>query len=113
MYYPMRVVRGERWKLIWNIAHELPYPHASDLWASSTWQAQHEQGPDASYGSWTVHRYTHRPEFELYDVRHDPWETNNLAASSEHRDVLKRLKQKLKDFQKRTNDPWQVKWRHE
>ncbi|MCA9211655.1 MAG: sulfatase, partial [Planctomycetales bacterium] len=33
MYYPMRVVRGSRYKLIWNIAHPLPFPFASDLWA--------------------------------------------------------------------------------
>ena len=32
MYYPMRVVRDKKYKLIWNIAHPLPYPFASDLW---------------------------------------------------------------------------------
>ena len=26
MYYPMRVVRDSNYKLIWNIAHQLPYP---------------------------------------------------------------------------------------
>ena len=31
MYYPMRVVRDRSYKLIWNIAHGLPYPFASDL----------------------------------------------------------------------------------
>jgi N-sulfoglucosamine sulfohydrolase len=31
MYYPMRVVRSGRYKLIWNIAHPLPFPFASDL----------------------------------------------------------------------------------
>ena len=28
LYYPMRVVRTRRYKLIWNIAHGLPYPFA-------------------------------------------------------------------------------------
>ena len=40
MYYPMRAVRDREWKLIWNIAHPLPFPFASDLWAASSWQAQ-------------------------------------------------------------------------
>ena len=31
MYYPMRVIRDKQYKLIWNIAHPLPYPFASDL----------------------------------------------------------------------------------
>ena len=41
MYYPMRVVRSDNYKLIWNIAWRLEYPFASDLWASSTWQGIH------------------------------------------------------------------------
>ena len=45
MYYPMRVVRDKQYKLIWNIAHPLPYPFASDLWAASSWQAQFRKGP--------------------------------------------------------------------
>jgi N-sulfoglucosamine sulfohydrolase len=31
MYYPMRMVRGEKYKLIYNLAHQLPYPFALDL----------------------------------------------------------------------------------
>ncbi len=34
MYYPMRVVRDRRYKLIWNVAHNQPFPFASDLWAA-------------------------------------------------------------------------------
>ncbi|MCP4640457.1 MAG: sulfatase-like hydrolase/transferase, partial [bacterium] len=44
MYYPMRVVRGRRYKLIWNIAHGLDYPFASDLWDSKTWQGVVKRG---------------------------------------------------------------------
>ena len=56
MYYPMRVIRDRKYKLIWNIAHPLPYPFASDLWAASSWQAQWEKGKDAPYGRMTVGR---------------------------------------------------------
>ena len=38
MYYPMRSIISGRDKLIFNIVHELPYPFASDLYASPTWQ---------------------------------------------------------------------------
>jgi N-sulfoglucosamine sulfohydrolase len=113
MYYPMRVVRERRYKLIWNIAHGLPYPFASDLWASPTWQAQWKQGMSASYGAKTIRSYIHRPAFELYDLEKDPHEGNNLATHSEHGELLARLKKKLKKFQEETNDPWVMKWRYE
>ena len=113
MYYPMRVVRGRRYKLIWNLAHPLPFPFASDLWAAPTWQAQYRQGMDARYGAQTVGAYIQRPEFELYDLKHDPHEGQNLAAAPAHAETLAKLKQQLRNFQKRTNDPWILKWRYE
>ena len=113
MYYPMRVVRTRQYKLIWNIAHPLPFPFASDLWEAPTWQEQYQAGPDAKYGQRTVHDYIHRPEFELYDLTADPDEIHNLAKSAEHKAVMADLTGKLKAFQKRTNDPWVLKWDYE
>ena len=113
MYYPMRVVRDSEFKLIWNIAHPLPYPFASDLWAASSWQAQLAKGNDAPYGEMTVGRYVQRPEFELYDMRKDPNESTNLAGSAGHADVLERYKSKLKSMQRQFDDPWIMKWEYE
>ncbi len=106
MYYPMRVVRGRRYKLIWNLAHPLPFPFASDLWVAPTWQAQFQQGPQASYGAKTVANYLHRPQFELYDLKADPHEGHNLAGDPQHAELLERLKDELRNFQVRTADPW-------
>jgi N-sulfoglucosamine sulfohydrolase len=112
MYYPMRAVRGRQYKLIWNIAHELPYPFASDLWESKTWQAILQRG-DKYYGKRAIEVYIHRPEFELYDLKQDPDEINNLADDTKYEKVLAELKDKLKMFQQRTKDPWILKWKHE
>ena len=113
MYYPMRVVRDRKYKLIWNIAHQLPYPFASDLWDSPSWQAQYQKGPDANYGKRTVHQYIHRPRFELFDIESDPDESLNLADDPKYHDVLVSYQQKLKDFQQKTKDPWILKWDYE
>ncbi|MGI9470443.1 MAG: sulfatase family protein [Rubripirellula sp.] len=113
MYYPMRVVRDNKYKLIWNIAHPLPYPFASDLWAASSWQAQWAKGPDAPYGNTTVGDYVQRPEFELFDISADPDETTNLAESEGHADVLETYKAKLKAMQRDMDDPWIMKWKYE
>ncbi|MEX1225096.1 MAG: sulfatase/phosphatase domain-containing protein, partial [Pirellulales bacterium] len=113
MYYPMRVVRDRRYKLIWNIAHPLPYPFASDLWASPTWQYVYAQGPDALFGRRTVAAYIQRPEFELYDLQEDPHEAVNLAKDEAHAERLTQMKARIQAFQKRTDDPWELKWRYE
>jgi N-sulfoglucosamine sulfohydrolase len=113
MYYPMRVIRTRKYKLIWNIASALPFPFASDLWAAPTWQDVYRRGPDALYGKRTVRAYIHRPAFELYDLGSDPHEVHNLAGKEGHAKVLEELKQKLKKFQKETGDPWVSKWEYE
>jgi N-sulfoglucosamine sulfohydrolase len=113
MYYPMRVVRERRYKLIWNIAHPLPFPFASDLWAAPTWQAQYALGKDAPYGAKTVGSYIQRPEFELYDLQNDPHEGNNLADDPNHAELLEQMKRRLRDFQKQAHDPWIMKWEYE
>lgn len=113
MYYPMRVVRDRDYKLIWNIAHPLPFPFASDLWIAPTWQAQFKQGPTTKYGQRTVHDYIQRPEFELFDMRKDEAESTNLAGDPAHHETLERYKKKLKAMQKRTKDPWAMKWKYE
>lgn len=113
MYYPMRVVRTRNYKLIWNIAHGLPYPFASDLWAASTWKSVYKHGPDALYGKRTVRAFIERAAFELYDLKNDPHEVKNLAANAAHAGRLLELKNKLRTFQETTDDPWRRKWRYE
>lgn len=113
MYYPMRVIRDQSFKLIWNMAHQLPYPSASDLWSSATWQAQWKLGMDAPYGSRTVDEYMNRPAFELYDMKYDPDETRNLADDPNHAKTLESMKKKLKALQRDLSDPWITKWEYE
>ncbi|MBN2133852.1 MAG: sulfatase-like hydrolase/transferase [Sedimentisphaerales bacterium] len=112
MYYPMRVVRERRFKLIWNIAHGLEYPFASDLWESATWQGNIKRG-NQRYGKRTIDAYLHRSKFELYDLENDPHEVVNLADDPKHQNKLAEMKAKLKAFQKRTQDPWILKWEYE
>jgi len=115
MYYPMRVVREERYKLIMNIAHGLEYPHASDLYYSPTWQStiSNDTTSDPKYAKRSVKSYCNRPKFELYDLKNDPDEIVNLANDMQHKLILKRLIRKLQAFQRQTKDPWRSKWIYE
>jgi N-sulfoglucosamine sulfohydrolase len=113
MYYPMRVVRDRQYKLIWNVAHSLPFPFASDLWSSATWQAALAQGVESRYGERSVGQYVQRPRFELYDIQQDPGETRNLAGNASYAAKLAELQSKLSKFQEQTSDPWILKWKRE
>lgn len=112
MYYPMRVVREGKYKLIWNIAWRLEYPFASDLWAASTWQSVYRNKGEY-FGKRKVKDYLFRPEFELYDLSVDPDEATNLADQEKFSEILHHLQDKLKAFQLKTKDPWQIMWDHE
>jgi N-sulfoglucosamine sulfohydrolase len=113
MYYPMRVVQDRQYKLIWNVAYQQDYPFASDLWQSKTWQAQLAKGKDAPYGQWTVGGYVKRPEFELFDLKADPYESTNLATDPNFAVQLEDMKERLKNMQHTTQDPWIMKWEYE
>ncbi|MFY0601297.1 MAG: sulfatase [Cyclobacteriaceae bacterium] len=109
MYYPMRVIRKGNYKLIWNMANRLDYPFASDLWAASTWQGVHRNGEEF-FGKRKVENYLRRAEFELYDLKNDPDEVVNIASKAAYADVLEKMKNRLKQFQLKTNDPWYIMW---
>ena len=113
MYYPMRVYRDKKFKLIWNIAHPLPYPFASDLWAASSFQAQFQKSLSAPYGKKTVRQYIHRPEFEFFRIDKDSEEAINLAGNPKFASLLEEYKEKLKFSQHTFHDPWVMKWSYE
>jgi N-sulfoglucosamine sulfohydrolase len=112
MYFPMRMIRTRTHKYILNLAHELPFPTAQDLFDSPTWQGVLKRG-DKMLGQRSVEQYLHRPREELYDLNKDSNELNNVATDPAYKKVLEELRKRLKMWQQRTNDPWLVKDQHE
>ncbi len=112
MYYPMRSVIAGQHKLIFNIANPLPYPFASDLQDSPTWQMVLKTKLP-QYGKRATSAYIYRPRFELYDLEADPDELHNLADDPQHAHRFANLQDKLKAWQKQTRDPWATKWDYE
>jgi arylsulfatase A-like enzyme len=49
--------------------------------------------------------YGPRPREELYDVKHDRWQLNNLAEDPAYAEVKAGLKQKLFEYLGKTGDP--------
>jgi N-sulfoglucosamine sulfohydrolase len=108
MYYPMRTLRTQKHKLIVNFASDLPFPFASDLYESPTWQGALKR-QDAKYGNRLMSEFLQRPRYELYDLETDPHELHNFASQPEHAETLSKLLADLKQHQKNTKDPWLLK----
>ncbi|HZZ82739.1 MAG TPA: sulfatase [Gemmataceae bacterium] len=112
MFYPMRTIVTQRFKLIANLDHEKEYPHASDLWGSPSWQFIRKTKA-TKMGQKNVATYLHRPKEELYDLSADPHELKNLAADPDHAKTLTDLRERLRAWQVETNDPWTIVYREE
>jgi N-sulfoglucosamine sulfohydrolase len=112
MYYPMRTVRTRNYKLIWNIAWRLEYPFATDLVASLTWRGVAANNLDR-YGLRKVQDYLFRAPLELYDLTADPHEIANLADDPDYAAIQSDLLNQLREWQRASGDPWQLKWSHE
>jgi len=112
MYYPMRMIRTRTHKYILNLAHQLEFPAAGDLYRSPTWQGILKRG-DKTLGLRDLNGFLHRPREELYDLEKDPRELKNLAADPAYDKVRADLRGRLKEWQTATKDRWLVKYEHE
>lgn len=87
-------IRDERYKLIYNPVRSKNRAGISRYVGSAVpenlWQLS----------------YVYPPEFELYDLRNDPYEFNNLAGHLGFNATRDRLFQAMRDFQKEINDPF-------
>lgn len=107
MYYPMRSIRTKDFKYILNLFPELEFPLASDIFGSKSWQAI-LQRKLKRMGKIKIDNYLHRPAEELFNLKEDPEEINNVAKSSQYQIVLDEMRSKLKVMREITEDPWLI-----
>lgn len=106
--YPMRSLRTERWKYIWNLHPEYAFTTHIDLpgrlgqrgfWA--TWENAARTNQSAAE---IVKRYHARPAEELYDLAADPHEQKNLAGTAEHAARTKQMRAELERWMSAQGD---------
>ncbi|XP_069685700.1 N-sulphoglucosamine sulphohydrolase [Periplaneta americana] len=108
MYYPMRAVRTKRYKLIHNLNFKMPFPIDQDFYISPSFQDLLNRTRSKQSLMWykTLRSYYYRDEWELYDLKLDAEELNNVATKPAYKDIFFKLKTKLTKWQKMTADPW-------
>ena len=101
--YPMRAVRDTRYKLIHNLAPSNRYwisgVHGTEL--LKTWKRDALADPALAR---RVRWLEQRPEWELYDLQNDPYETRNRANDEELQDVRQALQAKLEAWMQQQGD---------
>ncbi|MBN2529622.1 MAG: sulfatase [Deltaproteobacteria bacterium] len=129
-YYPTRSITDGRFRFMWNMAYKVVPKESFDLWAtapdarttprepawtcmdatpSDKWQNNafeeiifhKDTFPDAYQ---LLRQSMFRPEFELYDLHADPYETRNLAGLPEYTNDVQRLNTALKTWMKSIGD---------
>ncbi|CAM4649140.1 unnamed protein product [Caretta caretta] len=108
MYYPMRAIQHQQFRLIHNLNFRMPFPIDQDFYLSATFQdlLNRTRARQPTHWTKTLHRYYYRERWELFDRSSDPTESRNLASDSRYAGVLELLKAYLLNWQWDTNDPW-------
>ena len=100
-----RAIANQRWKLIRNSYVDLQNTPSADAGRSPTWQSMLKLKADNKLNAAQLRCFTSpRAEFELYDLKNDPFETKNLAGSKEHQATLLKMQSALAVWSKKTND---------
>ena len=104
-FFPVRSVRDARYKLIHNLlapGRERRRPDIDSCPACTLYRQGAATDPDVKR---MFETHLHSPEFELYDLREDPYERRNLAEQKPTAEVKAQLRAALQEWRKQTNDP--------
>ncbi len=114
--YPSRAIRTDRWLYVTNLepdrwpagapegaTHPIGRFPDTDDGPTKSFILDHRD--DAQYRRYYDLCFARRPAEELYDVRADPDQVNNLAADPEHAETLRRLREQLAADLRATGDP--------
>ena len=104
-YDMMRGITNGHYRYIINFMPHRPYAqHISYLWKAASMQVWEKAYRDDQCNEIQSRFFGTKSFEELYDTKVDPWEVNNLAGNQEHANVLKKMRQAMKDHILKFND---------
>ncbi len=104
-YDLIRSVRNDRYIYIRNYMPHLIYgQYIGYMWITETTQVWDKMYQAGELEWPQTYFWEPKPEEELYDLKNDPYEVNNLANSDDHRHIKEDLQGALRDHMIRTRD---------
>jgi N-sulfoglucosamine sulfohydrolase len=104
-YYPRYSWFEGDYHLIHNLHHERPGPLEGRNFCFAWWEVQKPEY-DGTPIREVYDRVTHPPEFELYNLKEDPYEFVNLAYRPEYQVLVKKLHSRIQTWRENTSDPF-------
>ena len=104
-FYPRRAIRDHRYKLIHNLLAGKARP-STGIDADPAYRVSQQPRYDGTPVRRAFDTFANPPEFELYDLKSDPVEFNNLAGKPDYGAIQKRLAKALLEYRKQTGDPF-------
>ncbi|TDS11883.1 sulfatase family protein [Sphingobacterium paludis] len=105
--FPIRSVRDQRYKLIWNLNPESIY-HIKYMTNTSNkgqvFTSWHRRAATDKQARFLTGRIVGHPEFEFYDLQQDPDELHNLAGDPAYNKIMERMRKKLRQWMKAQHD---------
>ena len=102
--YPIRSVRGERYKYIWNPNHETVFYNVIATRPNELLQTWKDIGETDPAVAARARFYQHRPAEELYDLEKDPYELTNLTDDPAYTKIKARLRNELERWMRQQGD---------
>jgi uncharacterized sulfatase len=104
-YDMVRVVRDKRFIYIRNyMPHKIYGQYISYMFKTPTTQVWHDRYHAGKLNETQAKFWQTKPAEELYDLRADPDEVNNLADSKKHAEILQRLRKAQRDLAVKIRD---------
>lgn len=105
--YSIRSIQNETYKLILNLNSSDNYfeKHLMNLNdPKQEWKFWIEASKQDERSKWLVERYQKRPPIELYNIKEDPWELNNIASDPQNAFIIENMKKQLKKWMAEQQD---------
>ena len=97
-HYGIRSIRSHQYKLLINLTPTVPFKNNltenKGGW-TEFWPTWVEAGKTDGFAKETTRRYQWRSSEELYDIKNDPYEFNNLADEKKYQAIKKDLRLRL------------------
>lgn len=101
----IRSLRTDRYKLIQNAYIHLPHGTPADIGGSASFRSLIQRKNEGTLTDAQAQLFTvPRPRIELYDLKEDPWEINNVAAHPDYWQKARELAKVLDGWIEETGD---------
>lgn len=106
--YPIRSIRGGRFKYILNLLPDHYHTNHSDILrkdgAGAYWDSWHQAAESDPAAAAVIEKYHVRPAEEFYDLEADPSEQHNLIGEKKYARKIQKLRKRLEAWMEKQGD---------